>query len=212
MNNSDAEDDASYSDSLMKSRRAFLRTSLLYSGIALAAGGSCLGAYVLNESQSRFDEVRYAIPWEFTDMNGDPFSYRGVGHGKPTVINFWASWCGPCRAEMPDYINMIERYGREPFRECNPTELFTGPVDFLMVSLDEELDELRDYVEGNNTIFRNNITFPVLLDESYNDEYGVSGIPCSLFIRRDGTIAYKHSGVITIGRLEANILNILCNE
>ena len=212
MNNSDAEDDASYSDSLMKSRRAFLRTSLLYSGIALAAGGSCLGAYALNESQSKFDEVIYAIPWEFTDMNGDPFSYRGVGHGKPTVINFWASWCGPCRAEMPDYINMIERYGREPFRECNPTELFTGPVDFLMVSLDEELDELRDYVEGNNTIFRNNITFPVLLDESYNDEYGVSGIPCSLFIRRDGTIAYKHSGVITIGRLEANILNILCNE
>lgn len=96
--------------------------------------------------------------------------------GKPVLINFWATWCGPCRAEMPD----IQR----AFAEAN------GDLVVLAVN-----------VEGSNaaearrlaTDFRDelNLTFPIVLDTpeaAVFEQYRLRGLPDSVFVDRDGTV------------------------
>jgi len=94
--------------------------------------------------------------------------------GKPIVLNFWASWCGPCKSEMPAFERAYQAYGED--------------VQFLMVNL---TDGSRETVEkGTKYVEDNGYTFPVLFDTAYEGAiaYGVTGIPATYFINADGTV------------------------
>ncbi|MBQ9960203.1 MAG: TlpA family protein disulfide reductase [Oscillospiraceae bacterium] len=121
------------------------------------------------------EEVSYDAP-DFSVENMAGSTVRLSDHfGKPIVLNFWASWCGPCKSEMPAFQSIYEQYGDE--------------VVFLMVNLTDGTQETR---ESAKSFYENSgYTFPVYLDVNFEAAiaYGVSAIPVTYFIDTEGQLA-----------------------
>jgi len=111
--------------------------------------------------------------------------------GKPIVLNFWASWCGPCKNEMPEF--------NEKSIELE------GKVQFLMVNMTdgsrETLDTAKAYVESEG------FTFPVLYDTDIDaaNTYRVYSLPTTYFIDENGGLTARASGTIDAGTLPKGI-------
>ena len=111
--------------------------------------------------------------------------------GKPIVLNFWASWCPPCKAELPDFETVFKKY--------------EGKVTFLMVNL---TDGQRETVEiAKSFVESQGYTFPVYFDTKYEASYnyGVSSIPQTYFIDAEGNLVAYATGMITGSQLEEGI-------
>ena len=114
--------------------------------------------------------------------------------GKPIVLNFWASWCPPCKAEMPTFHEVYLDVKDE--------------VTFLMVDL---VDGQRETVEaGQNYIDAQGFTFPVVFDTAGNAAraYNISSIPTTYFIDSDGNVVSSHIGMMDALKLQSGINGI----
>ena len=138
-----------------------------------------------------------AAPLDFIlkDMNGVDVKLAAF-RGKPIVMNFWATWCGPCRAEIPSLVELQTKYSAEG------TE-----VVILGVSVDDPVDKLKPYAAQMK------MNYPVLVGngrEDVQDAFGpLWGIPVTVFIGRDGKIAKKHSGIASKEQFEQEIKALL---
>jgi cytochrome c biogenesis protein CcmG, thiol:disulfide interchange protein DsbE len=97
--------------------------------------------------------------------------------GRPVVVNAWASWCGPCRFEMPYFARTAVRFGRR--------------VAFLGVNAGDSDDDARKFLRGHY------VPYPSYVDphDQIADEIGVrAGLPTTVFYGRDGEVAYVHQG------------------
>ena len=111
--------------------------------------------------------------------------------GKPIVINFWATWCPPCKQELPDFDKLYREYGNK--------------VTFMMVNL---TDGKRDTVDGTkNFVSKNGYTFPVYFDTAYEGAkaYNVSSIPQTTFIDKNGNIHTTRIGAMNEATLRSYI-------
>ena len=111
--------------------------------------------------------------------------------GKPIVLNFWASWCPPCKSELPDFEAAYKKYD--------------GKVTFLMVNL---TDNQRETTEVAQSFIRSaGYTFPVYFDVNYQaaSAYGIRSIPQTYFINADGKPVAYATGMITAAQLEEGI-------
>ena len=99
--------------------------------------------------------------------------------GKAVMVNFWATWCPPCRSEMPDMQNLY-------------SELKGKGVEILAVNVQEARPPIEKFV----TQF--GLTFPILLDVSGDvvQQYGVQALPTSYFIDREGRISAFNFGAL----------------
>ena len=128
-----------------------------------------------NEDQG---EVDYAPEFTLSDLDGNPVSLADYS-GTPLLVNFWATWCPPCRSELP----LIQQY----------QDQFAG--DFVVLAVDgaETAEDVRSFVEsqGYNMVF--------LLDTDYAvaELYKVRGFPTSVFIDAEGAIQKVHIGELT---------------
>ena len=97
--------------------------------------------------------------------------------GRVVMVNFWATWCGPCKIEMPHLVRLYEKYRASGFQ-------------LLGVNID---DDPRNAVAGAAKL---GITFPVLLDgdKRVAKLYDLSTMPTTLLIDRDGTLRHVHRG------------------
>jgi peroxiredoxin/Tfp pilus assembly protein PilF len=113
--------------------------------------------------------------------------------GKVVLVNFWATWCGPCVGEMPLFVRIYEKYKDRGF-------------ELLAISSDDSAD--RDQVARFAKEHR--LNFPVLYDDKVAELYDVDGFPRNVFIDRQGNIRYLQTGAFDDGgrRLEA-VLNEL---
>lgn len=114
------------------------------------------------------------------DAEGNPVSLSDF-KGKPVVANFWATWCGPCKQEMPAFEKLYKEYGDE--------------VVFLMVNLPdgETTESVLEFVKSNG------YTFPVFFD-SENDAsvtYGIRSIPATLFVDSEGYVFAGYAGALS---------------
>ncbi len=127
-------------------------------------------------------EIITATDFNVLNQNGERISLKD-NFGKPIVVNFWATWCGPCKSEMPAFNSLYKEYKDD--------------VTFMMVNL---TDGRRDTIEKVDEFIRTNgYDFPVYYDTEYNASYayGVSGIPMSIFINEKGEISDYHVGAMT---------------
>jgi Thiol-disulfide isomerase and thioredoxins len=111
--------------------------------------------------------------------------------GKPTIVNFWASWCGPCKMEMPDFEEKYQSLGEE--------------INFLMVNM---TDGSRETVKtASDFIEKEGFTFPVYYDEKSNASitYSVYSLPTTYFIDADGYAIAQSTGAIDSETLQKGI-------
>lgn len=102
--------------------------------------------------------------------------------GKPLVLNFWASWCGPCRAEMPDFDSAYKEHGEE--------------INFLMVNLTDGSTETVE--SASEFIGLEGFSFPLLFDSTQEAAYlyGVYSIPMTFFVDAEGYLVARATGSI----------------
>ena len=138
-----------------------------------------------------------AAPLDFTlkDMNGVDVKLASF-KGKPIVMNFWATWCGPCRAEIPSLVELQKTYSEEG-----------KDVVILGISVDDPVEKLKPYAAQMK------MNYPVLVGngrDDVQDAFGpLWGIPVTVFIDRDGRIAKKHSGIASKEQFEQEIKALL---
>ncbi|NMA93812.1 MAG: TlpA family protein disulfide reductase [Clostridiales bacterium] len=111
--------------------------------------------------------------------------------GKPVVVNFWASWCGPCRSELGDFDEAAAEYGDD--------------VVFMMVNL---TDGSRDTVEGvKDFVEKEGYSFPLYFDTEYSASkaYGVRSIPSTVFVDAEGNFVAGYTGAMSKSTLEEYI-------
>ncbi|WP_270170138.1 TlpA family protein disulfide reductase [Paenibacillus sp. SYP-B4298] len=120
----------------------------------------------------------------------------GGSHPKLLMVNFWASWCGPCELEAPDLVALYEKYG-------DKLELYGVNATFY----DKER-QARQFVTDFN------LNFPILMDREGEATklYKVSTFPTTLLIDRDGTVKERVVGVITREQWEKRIEALLQDE
>lgn len=130
---------------------------------------------------------------DFTLKLFDGGSFRLSEHlGHPVVINFFASWCIPCKAEAPA-LDKVYRDNK------------VNNVAFLGIAVQDTEIKAMGFVEENG------MTFPAGLDEDgkIKEAYGVYGIPVTYFIDRNGKINYTHAGILTEDLIRYELEKIL---
>lgn len=126
------------------------------------------------------------------DANGNLIRLRDF-QGKVLVINFWATWCLPCKLEIPFFNQVYNEYREQG-------------VEFLGISVDaggwKDIEEFQEEVP---------IAYPVVLaDEKAVEAFGgLAGLPVTIFVDRQGRIVYKNVGITDIDDLRANIQRLL---
>ncbi|MBQ9112744.1 MAG: redoxin domain-containing protein [Clostridia bacterium] len=144
-----------------------------------------------SNSQST-DEHSYQAAPDFTvvDVSGNPIKLSDM-KGKPVVINFWASWCPPCKQEMPDFEEMYKNYGEE--------------VTFMMVNLTGVNGET--VASAKEHVAECGYTFPVYFDTQYEaySAYQATSIPATYFVNADGELVAHAIGMISASILEQGI-------
>lgn len=134
--------------------------------------------------------------WDFTlkDMDGKEVSLASFkDQGKVVLLNFWATWCGPCKAEIPGFVELQNKYKN----------------DLIVVgySVDDTAEKARPFIE------KYKMNYPVLLGlgrEDVQDAYGpIWGIPASFLISKDGKVCKRHMGIAPKETFEREIQKLL---
>ena len=160
--------------------------------ILLALLGILLLARVPASSPAAQGSV--APDFSLADLDGNPIRLSDL-RGRPVVLNFWASWCGPCVEEFP------------LLREAAVRHAADGLVVIGVVFQDRS-EAARDFMA------RNGATWQAAMDpgERVASAYGILGPPETFFIDRDGTIEARHIGQFSAGSLESKLADIIHEE
>ncbi|MFA6809405.1 MAG: TlpA disulfide reductase family protein [Eubacteriales bacterium] len=131
-------------------------------------------------------ELNLAENFTLTDSNGNQVSLTDF-RGKNVYINFWASWCGPCKSEMPDIQKISQEYKDD--------------LIVLAVNVGDSQNTVQDFITQNN------YDFTVLLDTNMDvaRQYQITTIPVSIFINKDGVIISKRIGAISESQMKSYI-------
>jgi thiol-disulfide isomerase/thioredoxin len=132
------------------------------------------------------------LNYTMKDVNGNDVTLSSF-KGKVILVNFWATWCGPCKIEIPHLVELQEQYKDD--------------LVILGVSVDDTAEKMKPYADQLK------INYPLLVGLGHDDmqeAYGpLWGIPVSVFIDREGNVSKRHSGIATKEQFEREIIAAL---
>jgi thiol-disulfide isomerase/thioredoxin len=164
--------------------------------VGCGLGGYLIGSRVLRtvKVQNAQSSIGTTAPdFMVTSIYGDSMRLSDLS-GRPIMLNFWASWCGPCVEEMPILQAFSERYSNE--------------LMILGINADEPREDVLDFVEQNE------LTFPMLMDPDsrIQDLYRIRAFPTSYFIDQNGIIRAVHIGTLSEALLDRYLEQIGVSE
>ena len=166
-----------------------LRATWLFLLLLLPVAGACTG------DPAPADDAQLAPPVAATTLDGDSVRLADL-RGQPVLLNVWATWCAPCRQEIPELQALHERHADQGLRVVGVT------VDGRHMG-----DEVRSFVEDMG------MTYDVWWDSegAVIDRLEAVGVPVTVLVDREGRIAWRHTGVIEPGdpELEAAVREAL---
>ena len=138
------------------------------------------------ETQEAEPERHTAPDFTMLDKDGNEVTLASF-FGKPIILNFWASWCGPCKMEMPELQKFYEQYGEE--------------IHFLLVSVDDDVDAAKAFIADSC------YSFPVYFDTTSAGAYtyGASSIPLTYFIDAEGNLTAYYMGAMSESILQQGV-------
>jgi len=149
-------------------------------GLALSAGASAV-------------KPSPAPAWTLRDVDGKPVPFSQF-KGKVVVVDFWATWCPPCRTEIPGYVALQKKYGAEGL-------VFIG----ISVDGDDQIPAVRAFVKQFNINY-----LIVMADDTIQDSFHINqGYPTTFIIDREGQIRNKKVGREPTADYEKEILAVL---
>lgn len=125
------------------------------------------------------------------DMNDADYKLGDL-KGKVVLVNFWASWCGPCLTEIPEFIKVREQYHEKGF-------------EIVGISTDDSPEQLREFAAKYKT------NYPLVqVTGEVEEAFGpVFGLPTSILIARDGSVCKRHFGPLSKEQLEKELKPLL---
>ncbi len=164
-------------------------------GWAAVKSGGTPGSLGINND---FGEVRIAQEparaFSLELMDGSTLTLSDL-RGKVVMINFWASWCPPCRQEAPDLVEVYREYADQP-------------VEFVGVDIWDRPEDALEYIDQYR------VNYPNGVDDkgTIAIDYGVRGIPETFFINSQGVLVKKFAGPISADKLRAVLDGMLLND
>ncbi len=169
---------------------------LLLPAVAAALLISCGGGAASNSTEgvaeAASEELEAAPDFSLEGVDGSVVKLSDF-KGQVVLLNFWATWCGPCKIEMPWFIEFQRKYKDQGFT-------------VIAVSLDEEgWDVVRPFVEDLKP------NFPIVVgDDGIDDKFGgIMALPTTLIIDKEGRIVSRHTGLVSKGDYADEIESLL---
>jgi len=154
--------------------------STVEDGQAGAAGAACMA------------DAKPASDFTLPSLDGKPVKLSSF-KGKVVLLNFWATWCGPCKAEIPGFVELQTQYKND--------------LVVLGLSVDDPADKAKAFADQYK------VNYPMVLGlghDEIQDAYGpIYGIPASFLISRDGKVCKRHLGIAPKSQFEREIKALL---
>jgi thiol-disulfide isomerase/thioredoxin len=147
---------------------------------APAAGAACMA------------DAKPATDFTLPTLDGKQLSLNAF-KGKVVLLNFWATWCGPCKAEIPGFVELQQQYKND--------------LVVIGLSVDDTAEKAKPFVDQYK------VNYPIVLGlgrDDIQDAYGpIYGIPASFLISRDGKVCKRHLGIAPKAQFEREIKALL---
>ena len=170
-----------------------MATRATLAGILALGMAGCGGGAGTSHTGAEAEQLNAPLPqFDLEELSGARIT-SGDLDGKVALVNFWATWCGPCKIEMPWFVEFQRKYKDRGFT-------------VVAISLDEEgWEPVRTFAEERE------FNFPVALgsDPVSEDFGGIYVLPTTLVVDRSGTVVFRHSGLVPKATYEEQIESLL---
>jgi len=148
----------------------------LFSALCLSLAASACSAGKGEPKLTALPELAAAPPFELKTAEGGSVRLSDF-RGKPLIVNFWATWCPPCRAEMPSLQRAWEQFEEDG-------------IGVVAINVGEDAETIGQFTD------KTPVTFPLLLDEKSRtiEEWPVRGLPTTFVVDAEGRLAYVATG------------------
>ena len=178
-------------------RNALVFAALLTVIVAMIATGKYITRVRHHRAVTLVGDVR-GVPapdFELASLDGRKVKLSDY-RGKAVLLNFWATWCSPCKVEMPWFVDLQKKYGND------------GLVILGVAMDDSDNSKIAEFASEMG------VNYPILLGtDKVSDQYGnVQFLPTTFYIDREGRIVGKGTGLLGRGEIEENIQKALASR